>query len=163
MNLLRSLPCRAHVVALSSLMLLFSLGCSDKRSPEQQIEALLEQGVKALEDKDIKAAGELLADSYRDSNGRDQRQMKGIAFLVLRRGPVHLSLSDKKIELDASGTNATVSMKVTALQTAGAPQTVGDLMPRGRAIDVQVHVVKEGDDWRVTAIEGDGMGSSDFE
>lgn len=163
MKLTRSLPHRAHVGALFCALLLFALGCSEKRTPEQQIEALLEQGVKALEDKDIKAAGALLADSYKDSNGRDQRQLKGIAFLVLRRGPVHLSLSDKKIELDASGQRAIVSMKVTALQTAGAPQTVGDLMPRGRAVDVQLHVVKEGDEWRVTAIEGDGMGSSDFE
>lgn len=159
----RALSRRVLVLALALLVALSAAACSEKRTPEQQIKAVLDAAVKALEEGDVNAASDLLAESYKDSNGRDRRQMKGIAFLALRRGPLHLSLSDENIEVDESKQRATVSLKVTALQTAGAPTTVGDLVPRGRAMEVQLSFVKEGEDWLVTAIDGDGMGRSDFE
>lgn len=133
-------------------------GCSEKQTPEQQIRAVLEEGVKALEAKDIGAAGDLLSDSYKDASGRDKKRMKGIAFVVLRRGAVRVALSDEVIEVEPSGARAKVSAKVRALQTTGAPETVGDLVPRGRAVDVELHLVKEDGEWRVTAINGDGVG-----
>lgn len=135
--------------------------CSKKpETPEQQIQKVLEAGVSALEAKDLRAAGDLLADGYKDARGRDKKRMKAIAFLVLRQGPVRLSLADEVVEVDESGTRATVRATVRALQTAGAPETVGDLLPRGRAVEVELQLVKEDDEWRVAAIEGDGVGAS---
>lgn len=148
----------SFAVALACGLLLGA--CSKTpETPEQQIQKVLAAGVSALETKDIGAAGDLLADGYRDARGRDKKRMKAIAFVVLRRGPVRLSLSDEVVEVDESGTRATVRAKVRALQTAGAPETVGGLLPRGRAVEVELSLVKEGDEWRVTAIDGDGVGA----
>lgn len=153
------------LLALSALFVVVVTlaACTREVSAEEQIKARLAEGVKALEEKDVKRAGALLAEGYKDSNGRDHRQMKALAFFVLRSGPVRISLSDEQIEVEESGTRAKASMKVTALQTTGAPTTVGDLMPRGRAVPVQLDLVKSDDEWLITAIEGDGMGASDFE
>jgi hypothetical protein len=152
---------RSRLLAFSLALVLFGAlsACSEKQTPEQQIRALLDQGVKALEEKDVAAAAELLSESYQDKSGRDRQRMKGIAFVVLRRGPVRLEISDEVIEVEPGGQRAKVSAKVRALQTASEPETVGDLMPRGQAVDVEIHLVKEGDDWLVTAIEGDGVGA----
>jgi hypothetical protein len=157
LHTLRRLLPPVLMLALSSWLLLTALACSDKRSPEQQIKARLQEGVTALEKKDVGAAGALLSEGYKDPLGRDKRQMKGIAFMVLRQGPVYLKLSDEKIEVAPAGDRASVSARVTVLQTAGSAATLGDLVPRGTAVEVLIDLVKEGGAWMVASIHGDGM------
>lgn len=160
----RKSSARPFALALTLVLVGLAASCSKKETPEQQIRALLDEGVKALEAKDVGAAADLLAEGYKDALGRDKKQMRAIAFVVLRQGPVRLSLSDEVIEVEPGGQRAKVTAKVRALQTAGAPETVGDLVPRGRAVEVELALVKEGDDWRVTAIDGDGVrGGVDLE
>ena len=75
---------KSSLVLLGALALTFALltaGCKRKLSPEEAIERVLKQGVSALEDGDVKAAGELLSDDYRDRAGRDRRSKERASSL----------------------------------------------------------------------------------
>lgn len=135
--------------------------CAQERSPEQQIADVLTEGTRALEAQSVADAAALLADGYRDGRGRDKRAMKQLAFYLLRQGPLSLALTGTKISIDPGGALATVTTRVSALQSDGAPERVGDLLPRGRSVEVVLHFSRQDGLWRVTAIEGDGLRSID--
>ncbi|MFZ9888586.1 MAG: hypothetical protein ACO3JL_13895 [Myxococcota bacterium] len=148
-------------VVSASFFLIAAFACVRERSPEQQIADVLVEGTRALEAQNIADAAALLADDYRDGRGRDKRAMKQLAFYLLRQGPLSLVLTGTEISVDPHRTFATVTTRVSALQTDGAPEQFGDLLPRGRSVDVELRFGREGDTWRVLSIDGDGLRSVD--
>lgn len=135
--------------------------CAQERSPEQQIADLLTEGARALEAQSVADAAALLDDGYRDERGRDKRAMKQLAFYLLRQGPLSLALTGTEISVERGGVAATVTTRVSVLQTDSAPERVGDLLPRGRSVEVSLRLSRQSGSWRVTAIDGDGIRSVD--
>jgi hypothetical protein len=128
-------------------------------SAEDQIRAVLDLGVVALEAQDVGAAADLLHENYRDKDGRTKSALKGLSFMALRRGPVFISLTDVKItvpEPKKSATTATAAVQGLVLQGTPEIKVAKDLIPtRGRAFDVTVQFFRVDDDeWQVTAIDG---------
>lgn len=159
---LRARALAALLVALPVAALLAACA-GDKKTPEEQVRATLDEGVAALEDNDLAKAGDLLDESYRDRAGRDRRAMKAIAFYLLRQGPVRFNLSGVETQLAPDGESATVRAKVVAVQGNARIESARDLAPRGaRSVDVVVKLIRDGDEWRVTSIDGDGIAKPDF-
>ena len=75
------------------LLLLALAACTQAReSPEDQLRAFLAQAEKAVEERDAGALKALIADDYRDEEGRDKRALVGYAtYQMLREGSLHLS------------------------------------------------------------------------
>jgi hypothetical protein len=123
-------------------------------SPEDQIRALLNEGVAALEAQDVAGAADLLHDDYKDGGGRTKSALKGVTFMALRRGPVFIGLT--KVDIAVDGARATADVEGVALQGQPEVKVARDLLPeRGRAFDVTVALTRVDDDtWRVTAIDG---------
>ncbi len=61
-------------------------------SPEDQIRAVLTRAETAVEERDTAALKALIADGYRDDEGRDKRTLVQYAsYQLLREGSLHLS------------------------------------------------------------------------
>jgi hypothetical protein len=136
-----------------------TFGCEEKKTPEEEIRALLDRGVSALEGNRLGEAIDLLSESYLDGARRDHRKMKSLAFVILRRGPLMVFLSD--IQISVSGSSATVQVKATAIQGKKKIASLQDVLPKNaRKMDLRIQVLKEGSDWKVTAIDGDGFGAA---
>jgi hypothetical protein len=151
------LPKLIGVLALAASFAV--VGCSKKSvSPEEAIEQQIALGVTALEKKDVAAAGDLVHETYRDSADRDKRRLKAIAFFYLRGNDARFAIQDEKVSVDPDGIGATWEANVVALRSKSAKKVVGDLVPDGRAAHIIIRLLREGDDWLITSIEGDGMG-----
>lgn len=127
-------------------------------SAEDQIRAVLTDGVAALEAQNVGAAGDLLHEDYKDNGGRTKSALKGISFMALRRGPVLIGLTTVDItvpEPKAKATTATAVVQGVVLQGTPGLEVAKDLLPtRGRAFDVTVRFARVDDEWQVTAIDG---------
>lgn len=147
--------------SLSALLVALGLGllasaCTKTLTDEEQVRKVLDDGMAALEEGDVGAAGDLLADDYKDPAKRDKRTLKQIALLVLRRGPLRVVLRDVQIQVE--GTAATATFDAVAVQGAAEVKEMSDLLPQNaKQMKMTVKLSKQGDAWRVTSIEGDGM------
>ena len=146
------------VVALTaavSVSLIASACSQEKKTPEEQITAQLDEAMAALEAAKLGDAAELLAEDYKDGVGRDKRKMKAIAYMVMRQGRVSIKRMGETIQVD--GDKATVTTKVWAVQTNADAKVVGDLIPRGQAREVVIQLERRDDEWQVTSIDGDAL------
>ena len=145
-------------LVLASLVML-SLACAKKETPEAQIRKVLDEGAAALEAQDAPRAAEVLSDAYKDGSGRTKDKLKGLAFFALQQGPVLVSMQTVDIQVD--GQTAAVTMKVLAIQGSPVLKTAKDLLPtNARSFDLKLTMVKEGD-WKVATLDGlprGGMG-----
>lgn len=125
-------------------------------SPEDQIKALLQEGVAALEAQDVGRAAVLLHDDYKDQAGRTKSALKGVSFMAVRRGPIFIAFSDVNVTVPPAGTSASAAITGFVLQGQPEVKVARDLIPqRGRAFDVTVALTRVDDEtWRVTAIDG---------
>ncbi len=137
--------------------LVWAAGCKDaKVTEEEKVERALDAGLDALEKNDIGAAKAVLSDDYKDKAGRSKMQMGILANFVLKRGPVRLVMKNNGIKIE--GGKATVTADIFAVQGAEAIKTPKDLLPqRAKKFSVTVELVKDGDSYQVTSIEGDGI------
>jgi len=137
---------------LALLALAAALACGgDPQSPEEQVRAVVATFEEAAARRDIGMALDLVSESYRDSGGRDRQAVKGlVAGYFLRNEAIYVISRIRSLELDPSGTSATV---VTVSALTGAPAAdPGELA--GLAADLyrfEIDVALEDDDtWRVT-------------
>lgn len=145
------------ILSLGFILMGFGMGCEDQKTPEQEIKELLDRGVTALEQNKHADAVDLLSPSYLDSAGRNQKKMKSLSFVLLRRGPVMVFLSD--VNISVNGISASVEMKATAVQGKRKIEALNDVIPQNaRKMNITLQLLKEGDVWRITAMDGDGMG-----
>jgi ketosteroid isomerase-like protein len=137
----------AGVVGLA-LPLFLAGACSEKLTPEQAVLKTLKAGIQGLGDGDVNAAADTLHEDYKDKGGRNRKQMKAMAFFYLRQGPVSVVLSDTQVKVE--GNTATVKTGAVAVQ--------GKVIPdRARQLTLTISLVKDGDQWLVTAIDGEGI------
>lgn len=149
---------RALAAALLAATLGATLGCPAAPTPEQAMRKVLDAGAAALGKGDVAAAGDLLSDAYRDGAGRDKRTMKQIAFVALRQGPVRVVYRDVSIQVE--GERGTATLQAFVVQGQAEVASLEDLLPQNaRQLALTVSFAKEGDEWRVISIEGDGLRS----
>ena len=116
---------------------------------------MLLAGAKALDDNKMSDAMDVISEQYGDSAKRDKKQLKGILFIALRRGPVWVALRDIVVTLD--GAKASASLNAFAMQGKAKIETLGDVIPdQARKFELEIKLMKDDDTWTITAIEGLG-------
>ncbi len=89
-------------VSFLALMLSgFLSGCSDNEiTPEAKIKAVVEEAVKAVEQKQLGRLADLIAESYSDQYGNDRKNaLKLLRLYFLRNRSIYLFTQIKSIEL----------------------------------------------------------------
>lgn len=150
--------------ALMLPALFLVVSCAARETDEQMILGVLDEGVAALEERDVARAKKLIAEDYADASKRKKQTMGQLAFFATQRGPLAISLRNIMITVD--GPRATVTLNALALQ-GGAEimemKELKDLLPeRGRDFKLTLTLEKRDDKWLVTAMDGDGMNASMF-
>ena len=128
-------------------------GCK-RETPEAAIRRVLDDGCEALQQRDVARAVRHLSPQYQDKLSRTNQQMRGLAFWVLRRGPVTVFLRDTKIEVD--GETATVTTVAHCFLGREHIDRLSDLVPQGaQRFELTLRFVRERGDWKVRALDGD--------
>lgn len=140
------------------------VSCAAKETDEQLILKVLDEGVAALEERDVARAKKLLAEDYEDASKRQKQTMGQLAFFATQRGPLAISL--RNIQITVDGLRATVTLNALALQGGSEimeMKELKDLLPeRGRDFKLTLTLEKRDDKWLVVAMDGDGMHASAF-
>ena len=146
---------RARLFLLLAIVLLAAAttpACK-RETPEAAIRRILDDGYDALQARDVARAVHHLAPDYKDKLSRTNQQMRGLAFWVLRRGPVTVFLRETKIEVE--GEAATVTTEAHTFLGRTEINRLGDLIPQGaQKFDLTIKFAREGGDWKVRAIDG---------
>jgi hypothetical protein len=125
-----------------------------RETPEAAIRRVIDDGCAALQERDVARAVRHLSPEYKDKLSRTNQQMRGLAFWVLRRGPVTVFLRDTKIEV--AGEAATVTTEAHTFLGRTEINRLADLIPQGaQKFDLTIKFAREGGDWKVRAIDGD--------
>ena len=147
----RFLP--AILVALVAALVATAPACK-RETPEAAIRRVLDDGCDALQARDVARAVGHLSPGYKDKLARTNQQMRGLAFWVLRRGPVTVFLRDTKIEVE--GETATVTTVAHCFLGRTEIKRLGDLIPQGaQRFELTLRLAREKGDWKVRAIDGD--------
>ena len=123
-------------------------GCGESNTPEEEIRALVDQAEAAAEDRDAAALRELVADDYRDPDGRDAGNLRSFLHGYLVMHP-SLNLLTRIDSIELEGTEqARVAVTVGMLgRTAGDD---ADWNLAGDVYRLDLRLAREdGGDWRV--------------
>jgi ketosteroid isomerase-like protein len=125
-----------------------------RETPEAAIRRVMDDGCDALQARDVSRAVRHLSPEYKDKLSRTGQQMRGLAFWVLRRGPVTVILRETKIEV--AGETATVTTVAHCFLGRENIDRLADLVPQGaQRFELTIRFAREGGDWKVRAIDGD--------
>lgn len=151
----------ALVLALAAVV--SACSSTPKGTPEDQIRALIANGEKAAEEKDLGTLKNLVSDAYKDEDGnRKPEIMQILAFHLMRNASVHLLTRVRTIEFPELKTaKATVYVGMAG----GKLGSIDDLMRyRADLYRVDFTAANEGQpDWRVTSAKWRPADMSDFE
>jgi hypothetical protein len=142
-----------HVIILALAALAATPACK-RETPEAAIRRVLDDGCEALQQRDVARAVRHLHAEYKDKLSRTNQQMRGLAFWVLRRGPVTVFLRDTKIEVE--GDSAKVTTVAHCFLGHEKIDRLADLVPQGaQRFELTLRFERDGGDWKIRAIDGD--------
>jgi len=140
--------------AILLLLAAAAVSACTRETPEAAIRRVLDDGCDALQQRDVARAVRHLSDGYKDKLSRTNQQMRGLAFWVLRRGPVTVFLRDTKIEVE--GDTATVTTVAHCFLGREHVDRLADLIPQGaQRFELTLRFAREGRAWKIKAIDGD--------
>ncbi|MCU7923683.1 MAG: hypothetical protein KZQ99_07520 [Candidatus Thiodiazotropha sp. (ex Dulcina madagascariensis)] len=144
------------------LILLLIWGCSDQPpTPEQQLRALIAEAETHLEARDLSAAMAFVDPAYRDSHGRDYRQLRAmLAGYFLRHGSIHILSRIKHIEIKTTGD----AQVLVYAGLAGSPEEAAKPLSqwRGDLLRLQFHFVGDEGEWLLKEVAWRRVRPEDF-
>jgi hypothetical protein len=154
------------LVSVSALLLIVALllsACSDEpETPGQQIRALLTQAETAAEAKQLDEITYLIADDYRDSQGRDKKNVgRLLALYFFRNQSIYLLTRIRSIAFsEPDATVADVSLFI-ALAGTPFPDDLSGFRAQFLRLDLVLLQNDEGD-WRVRQADWQRAEVQDF-
>lgn len=136
-NLFRSIAVLLFVAVALSIT-----SCGKELTEEEKIEALIRDAAEKAEAKDIRGVMKHVSESYKDKQGNDRNQIKGILFIYFQRYE-KIGIFIRGMEIEVEGDNAAAEVKL--IFTGGA-----DIIPEsgsGYILDLKLN--REEGDWRV--------------
>jgi hypothetical protein len=122
--------------------------CGERSTPEEEIRGFLEQAESLAEDRDGPALRALVADDYRDPQGRDAGDIRGFLQGYLMMHP-SLNLITRIDSIELEGTEqARVAVTVGMLGRTAGDDAGWDLAGDVYRLDLFL-AREEGGDWRV--------------
>ncbi|MCU7906422.1 MAG: hypothetical protein KZQ76_11395 [Candidatus Thiodiazotropha sp. (ex Epidulcina cf. delphinae)] len=151
-----------RLAILPFLMLLLISGCSDRTpTPEERLRALIAEAESHLEARDLSAAMAFVDPAYRDSRGRDIRQLRAmLAGYFLRHGSIHILSGIKHIEIKT----ASDAQVLIYAGLAGSPEETAKPLSewRGDLLRLQLRFVSDDGEWRLKEVTWRRVRPEDF-
>ncbi len=116
--------------------------CGKELTDEEKIEALIRDAAEKAEAKDIRGVLKHVSESYKDKEGNDRNQIKGLLFIYFQRYE-KIGIFIRDIEVEVNGDSASAVVKL--IFTGGA-----EIIPdsgSGYILDLKLKL-EEGD-WSV--------------
>lgn len=152
--------CRRRL-SLALLAVAGLLACGQAFSPEEELRALVAEGVRAAGEGDLDALLDLVAEDYTDDRGNDRRALRLVVGYHLRSyGTLHLLHRITGVEIDPEGAglvSLAVAMAARPVGSAGELHEIeADLMR------VELRAVRRKGDWKVVWARWQPGGPGDF-
>ncbi len=138
----RSGHSKYFVFALFLVLALVIVSCAKELTEEEKIDALIEDAAEKVEAKDIKGVLKYVSESYKDKEGGDRNQIKGMLFIYTRQyEKIGIYVRDTEIEVNGDDAAAVVKLIFT-----GGENIVPD---SGSSYIIDLKLKLEDGDWRV--------------
>lgn len=100
------------LLGLAAVGLFFLIRGGPPRSDQEQIQAVLTEGERAVEEKDLSAIMQYVSKDYKDDLGLNRDRMRLLIAQTFREhGPIYVALNN--VSIQPQGETATVSATVT--------------------------------------------------
>ena len=121
--------------------------CGERSAPEEEIRALVDAAEAAAEERDASALRDLVADDYRDPDGRDAGDIRSFLHGYLALHP-SLNLIARIDSIELEGTEqARVAVTVGMLGRTAGDDEDWDLA--GDVYRLDLRLAREDGDWRL--------------
>jgi len=142
------MPRPIHYLLLAILMLLFGCG-GEPESPETRLRGLIGEAEAALESRDLARVMEFVDPAYRDEQGRDRAQLRGLlAGYFLRHPSIHILSKIDLLEIRAQDD----AFVLAYAGVAGSPQEAEAPLSqwRGRLLRLELDFKRDDEgEWRL--------------
>ncbi|MBN1574214.1 MAG: hypothetical protein JW984_13535 [Deltaproteobacteria bacterium] len=116
--------------------------CGKEPTDEEKIEALIRDAAEKAEAKDIRGVLKHVSESYKDREGNDRNQIKGLLFVYFQ-GYEKIGIFIRDIKVEVKGDDAMAVVKLVF--TGGA-----EIIPEsGSGYVLDLKLKREEGDWRV--------------
>jgi hypothetical protein len=148
-------------VLLAMLAAASLLGCGDSLTPEDEIRALIGEGVRACEEGELDALMKLVAEDYEDERGNDRRALRlTVGYYLRSYGTLHLLHRVTGVEL-ASEEEGRVTLAVAlAARPLGSGADLGQI--EADILRLELSAARRRGGWKVTAARWERGGPGDF-
>jgi hypothetical protein len=138
-------------VAAAITLLVASVGCGERLTPESRVRAVIAEGERAAEARDLAGLMALVSPEFRDGRGGDREELKRYlrGYLVMHQS-VQLLMRVESLEFPYED-YARVGLTVGTLGRESAAATAFDLAADVHVVSLELKL--EGDDWRVVRAE----------
>ncbi len=142
---------RGFAAGAALALLLASSGCGERATSESQVRAVVAEGERAAEARDLAGLMALVSPEFQDGRGGDREELKRYlrGYLVMHQS-VHLLIRIESVEFPYED-YARMRLTVGTLGRESAAANAFDLA--ADAHDVALELKLEGDDWRVVRAE----------
>jgi hypothetical protein len=142
---------RGFAVGAAIALLLVTMGCGERGTPESQVRAVIAEAERAAEARDLAGLMALVSPGFQDGQGGDREELKRTlrGYLVMHQS-VHLLTRVESLEFPYTE-YARVHLTVGTLGRESAAATAFDLA--ADVHDVALELKLEGDEWRVVRAE----------
>lgn len=139
------------------------IGCSKTpKSPEAAVRQTVSALEKAVEEKDVDAVIERVAQRYRDSKGNNRKGLRAmLAMRFFRQGSIHALVRVSSVKFPTK----TSALAELAVAVAGTPLPENGVLDGLRAdiFDLTITFTLEDDEWRVSEARWNRGGRDLFE
>jgi hypothetical protein len=144
----QSMPIHRALLFISLALL---AACSDSRSPEQQVRAVIEQMEQAAENRDTGELASHLSADYRDANGMDAEEAARYARgFFLANQSIHLLTRVDELTFPTDG-EARAQLLIGMLGRDAAASDQWDLAAEVHTFKIALR--REDDEWKVSFLE----------
>jgi hypothetical protein len=142
---------RGFGAGIAFALLLASSGCGERATPESRVRAVIAEGERAAEARDLAGLMALVSPDFGDGQRGDREELKRYlrGYLVMHQS-VHLLTRIESVEFPYED-YARVRLAVGTLGRESAAATAFDLA--ADVHDVALELKLEGDEWRVVRAE----------
>jgi hypothetical protein len=154
----RAFPFRFLLAMLAAASL---LGCGDSLSPEDELRALVEEGVRACEEGELDALMELVAEDYDDDRGNDRRALRlTVGYYLRSYGTLHLFHRVTGVELAPGGEGRVTLAVALAARPIGAGADLGEI--EADILRLELRAARQRGGWKVVWTRWERGGPGDF-
>jgi hypothetical protein len=137
------------------------LSCGESLSPEDELRALVEDGVRAAGEGDLDALMDLAAEDYRDEGGNDRRALRlTVGYYLRSYGTLHLFHRVTGVEIPAEGEGRVTLAVALAARPIGNGVDLGEM--EADILRVELGAARRKGEWKVIRARWERGGPGDF-